>query len=1108
MGRSVPPQTTSIAHIELRLAGTFGVVRDGRELPDRQIGSRKSRTLLKLLAVERPALVPVDRIIDVLWPARPPAAAEQNVASLVSRLRAVLGTEVIPGGRHGYRLADGSRVSVDLDAAARYCDQAERKLASAAAVALGAAERAIGLLSAGTALADEPYSSWAEPARGELRELLRRARLAAAQAALAAGDPDLASRHAQAAMTADAFDEAAHRWYMSAAAAAGEPARALAAYAVLRERLAEELGADPAPQTRQLHLAILRDQGGRGGDGAHDVAAGMGHEDGVPAAGRGPDLAGRDAEARVLRDAWGRAAAGDPGLVMIIGEAGIGKTTLAGALAAEAGQDGATVLRTRCYEAERSLFLQPLVEAIMPVVGRMSAARLRAMMGEHAPAAAALLPEAAALLGPPPIWRGSMEMERRRAFEAVTALLCGLSADHPVLLLVDDLQYAGQSTVELLHYLRRHAAGARLLIVATVRAEHDPQISSALAPLATRVELGPLDAAAIGQLARAAGQGDLAGHIQQRTRGHTLFVVEVLRALAAGDAGVPESLRSAVQARVRRTGTATEGLLRAAAVLGPSVDPLTLARLLDLTPAAAIELCEQALEARLLTVSGRDYEFANDLIQEVVYADTPEPTRLAYHRRAADLLTGQPESLARHAAAAGDWPRAARAWLLAAEEAMHRYAASDAVVLASRAHDAAERAEDGEARARALVLRGRAREAAGAHDAALPDLTRGAAVARAAGDRRLEMLALRELGGDVPASHGLPVTSYTSNLETGLRIAESLGDRASQADLLSRLAVVAANRLRLDLALDYGLRAAAAGRASADEHALAMGLDGLKAAYLNLGDAANLAAVLAELTPLLRRRGDLFRLQWAEFDSALLHVAAADWDRAAAAIDSAVEVNQRGGYPHWTAWYVAHRGWLARLRGRDDEAVEIGRRALAMTEQHEHIWGRAVACAMLGGTLLVTGDRAEAIAAFERGLGAAEEAGVEGYVLRCAAPLAAATGSAALLAQAAGLLEAASMPAGGAWLPGDDAYLSVARAWLGRREPERARATLAPLLAVARRVPWMATLAAALVLDGRALSQLGERESGAASLRDAARLADEHGLAHVRLEARSALRGL
>ena len=945
--------------------------------------------------------------------------------------------------------------------------------------------------------------------------MLRRARLAAAQAALAASDPDLAVRHAQAAMTADALDEAAHRWYMSAATAAGEPARALAAYAVLRERLAEDLGADPAPQTRQLHLAILRDQpAGRpapnGGQdrNVHDVAGQTGHERGGRTARRGPGLAGRDAEARMLRDAWGRAAAGDPDLVMIIGEAGIGKTALAEALAAEAEQDGATVLRTRCYEAERSLFLQPLVEAIMPVVGRTPAARLRGMLGEHAPAAAALLPEAAALLGPPPIWRGSFEIERRRAFEAVTALLRGLAAHDPVLLLVDDLQYAGQSTVELIHYLRRHAPGARLLAVVTVRAEHDPQISAALAPLATRVELGPLDAAAVRQLARAAGRGDLAGHIQQRTRGHTLFVVEVLRALAAGDAGVPESLRSAVQARIRRTGTAAEGLLRAAAVLGTSVDPLTLARLLDLTPTAALELCEQALEARLLAVSGRDYEFANDLIQEVVYADTPEPTRLAYHRRAADLLTGQPESLARHAAAAGDWPRAARAWLLAAEEAMRQYAASDAVALATRALDAAERAQDGEARARALVLRGRAREAAGAHGAALPDLTRGAAGARAAGDRRLEMLALRELGGDVPASRGLPVTAYTSNLERGLRIAESLGDRTSQADLLSRLAVVAANRLRLDSALDYGLRAAAAGRAAADEHALAMGLDGLKTAYLNLGDAAGLAGVLAELGPLLRRLGDLFRLQWAEFESAFVFVAAADWDRAAAAMESAVEVNQRGGYPHWTAWYVAHRGWLARLRGRDDEAVAVGRRALAMTERHEHVWGHALACALLGGTLLVTGDRAEAIVLFERGLAAAQEAGVEAYRLRCAAPLAAVTGSAEVLAEATRLLEQASIPAEGAWLPGDEAYLSLAAAWLRRGDPERARDLLTPLLAVAERAPWLATLGAALVADGRALATLGERERAGRTLRRAARLAGEHGLVHVQQDAQAALADL
>ena len=1089
--------------------------------------------LLKLLAVERPALVPVDRIVEVLWPNERPAAPEQNVATLVSRLRAALGAELIQGGRPGYRLAAGQSIVVDLDSAARFCGQAESKLATAAAVALAGAERALELLAAGTAIDDEPYADWADRARDQVRELLRRARLTAAQAALATGGPRLAMIYAAAAMAADPLDEAAHRWYMSASAAAGEQAKALAAYEALRQRLGEELGADPAPQTRELHLAILREQEGGITDGRGGLGRGRGgglfaddesrgSPPGSTAPGRvipdgsalgdpepsGTALAGRDGEIGVLRQAWNAAANGNAGLIMIVGEAGIGKTALAEFLAAEAAQDGGTVLRTRCYETERSLFIQPIVEAIMPVVASTPADTLRQMLSEHAEAAAGLLPEVAAMLGPPPPGRGSMEMERRRAFEAVRAFLRALAERNPVLVLVDDLQYAGQSTVELLHFLGRQLAGVRLLVLATVRAETDAQIGAALDPVASRVEVGPLIPDAVAQLARAAGQGELAGSILERTRGHTLFVVEVLRSLASGDAGVPKSLRTAVQARVRRAGPGVEALLRAAAVLGATVDPQTLSVMLDLAPATALELCEAALEARLLVVSGRNYEFANDLIREALYASTPEPSRLAHHRRAADLLTGQPESLARHAAAAGDWLRAARAWLRAGEDAMSRYAASDAAALASQALEAADQVADAEVPARALVLRGRALEATGAHAAALADLTRGADVARAAGDRRLEMLALRELGGDVAVSRGMPISYYASNLQGGLRIAESLGDRASEANMLSRLAVIAANRLRLDAAVDHGLRAVAAGRAAADDQALAAGLDGLKIAYLSLGDISALADVLGELIPLLRRVGNLFLLQWAEFEAAFLAVAAADWGRAAAAIRMAMELNQRSGYPHGAAWYTAHLGWLARLRGRDDEAMMLGRRALELTEQHEHTWWQATACVMLGHTLLLTGDRAGAVELFERGLAAAQQAGLEAYLLRCAAPLAAATGSRAMLGEAAGLLERASIPDGGAWMLGYEVYLSLAEAWLAHGEPERARAVLTPMLAVAAREPWTPALAAALAADGRALIRLGQGEQARAELDRAERLAGKHALPHVLRDAREAQRQL
>jgi DNA-binding SARP family transcriptional activator len=1091
------------ARIELRLAGPFRVMCDGAELAEHQIGSRKSRLLLKLLAASRPALLSRDQIAEVLWDGAPPTGADRNIASLISRLRAVLGAEIIEGGRTGYRLGGEPTVSVDLDIATRLCDQAERRLADAPAVALAATARATELLAAGVAIADEPYADWADVARDRLRTLLRRARLTAAQAALASGDAALSARYAEAAMAADGLDEPAHRLYMSAAATGGEHARALLAYERLRERLSSELGADPSPPTRDLHLAILRE------DAAATLPeSGTSPQAQTPSAAANPPalaLAGRTREIAELRAAWSRAAAGEPSVVMIVGEAGIGKTTLAEFIAADAALDGATVLRTRCYETERSLFLQPIVEALDPIVGRMSAADLRDMLGPHLAAAAAVLPSAAEIIGPSPLGRGTVDMERRRAFDALTTLLRTLAVRHPVLLVVDDLQYGGQSTLELLHFLGRRLASARLLIVITVRAENSAKVAAALEPVATPLEVGPLDQAAVAQLASDAGQGSLAADILHRTRGHTLFVVEVLRALRGGEEGVPSSLRAAVVTRVRRAGTPVETALRAAAVIGSVVDPFMLGALLGLSAAAAVEKCEQALSARLLVVSGRHYEFANDLIRDVMYATTPEPTRLAYHRVAADLLTAQPEALAEHAAACGDWPRAARAWLLAADEAMRGYSASDAALLAAKALDAADRASVAEVAVRAQIARGRAHEIVGDHAAALADFTAGANRARAIGDRRQEMLAMRELGGDTPVAMGLPITFCESHLAAGLHIAESLGDRVSQADLLGRLAIVATNRLQLDVALDLGLRAVAAARAARDESALITGLDGLKGAYLSVGDAASLDALVTELLPLARRHGDLMRLQWAEFDSAFPAFAAADWDQAAARIQAAILTNRRSGYPSWAAWYSMHLSLIARLRGRDADAIEAGRSALAVADQHGHGWLIAATSAARGAALLLAGERAEATALFERGLTAADKAGAEAYVLRCLAPLAAATGSLDLLTQADGLLGQAASERG-AWVPGFEAYLALSRAWLQRREPEHARAVLTPLLAVARSTPWKPVLAEALVVDASALAAVGRHAEASAALRQAARLAADHAMPRVAADASAALR--
>jgi DNA-binding SARP family transcriptional activator len=237
--------------------GGFVVCRSGRTLPAKDVGSRKGRTVLALLAVERGRTVPVDGIVEVLWADAPPRRPAANVATLVSRLRAALGTSVVVGGRTGYRLGD--QVAVDLHDAYALVREAETRLAGNEPVsALAAAGRAMELLDAGPVLADEPDALWAEPIRAVQGRLLRQARHMAAEAALRVRDPASARLAAEAAVAADPFDEVASRDLMRAHVVGGEPARALAVYERLRSTLAIEFGVDPAPETRELHLAILR----------------------------------------------------------------------------------------------------------------------------------------------------------------------------------------------------------------------------------------------------------------------------------------------------------------------------------------------------------------------------------------------------------------------------------------------------------------------------------------------------------------------------------------------------------------------------------------------------------------------------------------------------------------------------------------------------------------------------------------------------------------------------------------------------------------------------------------------------------------------------------
>jgi DNA-binding SARP family transcriptional activator len=1026
----------------VHLAGALRVSRGGVELAAADIGSRKGRTLLRLLCARRGTVLTGSDIAAVLWPSGRPGDPDAVVASLVSRLRRVLGADAVLGGREGYRLGS---VETDLARARRLLDTAGR---ADPAPALAGARAAVLLLNAGESPADEADDEWAAPVRSELAALRRRARALLARSALAEGDPAAAEEAARRSLDDDPLDEDAVRLLLRALLARELPAEALRVYERLRRALADELGTDPAPPTRELYEAALR------GEPPPPLAPTS-----RPPADR-LDLAGRAHELAVLRAAWAQACRHSAGLLVLAGEPGIGKSRLLDELAGEARRTGGAVLLGRSFEGERSLFAQPVMDAVAGAARDLPADRVR-----RAAAGAAflgrLVPELTVFTDEPPAVLVSSAVQRSQSFVAVAQFLRGLAADGPVLLVVDDLQRAGRSTLELLHYLARHLEREQLLIATAVRSGEGGEVRELLGGVATTLAVGPLAPDAVALLAGRAGHEGRAPEVMRRTGGHPLFVVEVLRALSHGDAGLPSSLQAAVTERVARTGAETERLMRAASVLGSAFDPGTAAALAGVRADDALDRFERALAAGLLVPTGTQYEFAHDVVREVLFSTTPSPTRLAWHARAADLLSADPEAVATHAAALGDRPRAARAWLRAAERALGRFVASDAILLATRALALAAELEDAELLGRALVVRGRAEDATASFAAAFADYRSAQQAARRAGDRRLQMTVLRELAGDVPVALGLPPADCEPVLDEGLALAGALGDRGMEADFLDRLTVLRCSELDFAGAAVLAHRGLAVGRAAEEPRVLAYGLDAIKTSVAYLGDVVALEPVVAELEPLLRRLGDLWMLQWTVFESAFVPLAAGDDALAVERIERAREVCRRSGYVAHEPFFLAHLGWVHRLAGRMDDARREGRRAVELADPHRHAWWSTAAASLYAGTLLAAGEPGAAADVLRPAARVADVPGAEAYLLRCLGPLAEATGDLAVLEQADAMLRGIRVPQGRAWLLGADAYLGVARAWRTAGQEARAEAVLAGFRSAAVDAGWSALAVAA-----------------------------------------------
>jgi DNA-binding SARP family transcriptional activator len=672
-------------------------------------GGPKQRELLSLLLLHRGAHLSPERLVDALWGDRPPPGADVTLRSHVSHLRRrladVLPDCVIETGPLGYALVTGE-LRVDADMFVELLGQGQE------AFGLGQPDEASELLHQALALwGGRPWSDLehvdaavADATRLEELQLVAHEVLFAAE--LARGRHRDVVAGVEALHAAYPFRERFAGQLMLALYGSGRQADALAAYTETRERLADELGLDPGQELQDLSQAILRqDPSLTTGHGGHAASrAGRPRpetlEDAVLSTLAGTPLVGRERERQVLQATW-RAIREDGArrIVLVSGEAGIGKSSLVADLVQTAVDDDAVVLVGRCDGTDAAY--HPIADALR------SSPDAQAVLAET-PTSWAPLHQLLGVTGTSDSAPG-FDDNHPPSYAAMRALLSRLAADGPVLLIVEDAEGLDRASGRLL----RHVAGRLPTGVGLVVAYRDPPGGrhppllevlgdAGLHALTDAVALGPLDRSATVDLIRRLAPGlgpEGAARLWDHTGGNPYFAAEMARANPTVDDSLwlPAGLRDVLTQRLGALDDRTRAVLSAAAVLGREVDFARVAQLVDEDEDSVAAALDEAVAAGFLVESGRSwsasYAFPHELMREATERDLGAPSRRRLHRRAADVLKdadSRAALVARQLRAAGPLadPAESAEWCLrAARDARALEAWDEAVEHAERAVD-------------------------------------------------------------------------------------------------------------------------------------------------------------------------------------------------------------------------------------------------------------------------------------------------------------------------------------------------------------------------------------------------------------------------------------
>ncbi len=884
--------------------------RDGHPL---EITSAKHRALLSLLLLEAGRVVSVDRIVDQLWPEGAPATAVATLQTYVSQLRRLV--EPHRGPREAPQLVITRAPGYSLRAVPDAVDVHRLPALVAEGTRLAEGEdldRALAVLDEATSLwRGEPYADLGDSPlvvaeRQRLAELFLAAHEQAASVRIRLGRGDVAVAELERLVVEHPLRERLWARLMEGLWATGRQADALAAYQRCASLLREELGIEPGPELVRLHEAVLRhelptapthqppttpapsrpdgaglsertghpDQGERGAGPAayglrapeRDHAPWPGSIDGLDHDGhdRKP-IVGRDSERDLIRSALIGTTRGAGGLVVLEGEAGIGKTRLAEEATAMAEAQGWRSAWARCADDAGAPALWPWSQLL----------------------------EQLGLGGLPLSADDDPDRSRFALFQDVRSRLQEVSTRTPLLIVLDDVQAADESSLALLALFADHLDGVRVLLVITVRTvgeQLSPAVQDCLARLgrarrSTRVRVRGLGADAVRELLElleltpGARDEHLAERIHQRTEGNPFFVREFAHLLrdapthdgpGAVDAPVPPSVREVLEQRLATLPQETLEVLRLAAVSGQEADLPLLQAACERGPEDILDALDPAIRGGVVVerAPGWEWRFNHALMRETVLAGMSrvevarrhqrvaaalEPrgehraidvARLAHHHLQAVPVAG-PEAAIRYAALAAE---AARVRLAHPEAAEHTRTALRLLDLLPEDTDC-ERHRLLVALGGDLLRNGRPLEA---HEAVGEALD----LARRIGDRQLVAEAAA-VWGHVTLWNWRPYGFVDRDL---VELIESLADDPSvseslRARLLGTLGVELAYSERRDDGLEFAERAVEIARAQDDPTLIGRTLNNLSIAAWGMADGVERRLAAADESLSLAGRG-------------------------------------------------------------------------------------------------------------------------------------------------------------------------------------------------------------------------------------------------------------